>query len=84
MADINDLLKASIDKNPVEFSNTFDSIVQDRIVNAVAERKQEIAQSLYGSDETPEDDVDDDFSDLDIEDLDLDLDSYDLGDIGDE
>ena len=80
MPDTTDLIGLAIDKNPVDFADTLDTLLRQKAVDALADKKVEIAQSIY--DETPEEDTNDDddidISDLDLDDIDLDLDDLDL------
>ena len=89
MADTNDLLNYALDKNPVEFANTFDAILRQKAVQAIEDRRIEIAQSIYAPEEEQqfepeytEDDLDEldvdveDFEDIDLDDID-DLDDLD-------
>lgn len=89
MADTTDLIGLAIDKNPVDFASTFDSILRDKSIAALENMKIELAQSIYGEPEGSDEDVDTDvdsddefdFEDDDIDDLDLDLDDLDLDDL---
>lgn len=89
MSDINDLLGLAIDKNPVDFADTFNQLIQQKAVNAVEAKRIELAQSIYGGtdqsadadDDLDLDDVGDDefdYSDDDLDDDELDLDDVDL------
>lgn len=51
MSDINDLVLHAVDKNPVEFSNSFNELLHGRIVDAINDRRVDIAQSLYSETE---------------------------------
>lgn len=96
MPEVNDLLGFAIDKNPTDFSSAIDDILRSKAAIALENKKNELAQSIYGSDEADEadevdfetaDQEDDDFEDEDFEiDLeDLDLEDLDLEDLdGDE
>ncbi len=89
-----DLLGLAIDKNPVDFADQFNQIIMQKAADAVEAKKVELAQSLYGADQSADDtddysdddiDVDfDDEDDLDLDDLDLDLNDLDLEDIIDD
>jgi hypothetical protein len=87
MPDTTDLLGLAIDKNPVDFADMFNQIVRQKAVDALENKRIELAQSIYTG---PEDDVDfdeddfdgfddddDDDDDEDSEDL-VDLDSLDI------
>jgi hypothetical protein len=61
---IMDLIGYAVNQNPVEFQQTFNDIVTDRLAQAVDDRKQEIAQAMFadepvadaqGEDEQPAD-----------------------------
>jgi hypothetical protein len=83
MPDTTDLLGLAIDKNPVDFADTFDAILRDKAITALENKKIELAQSIYGDPEDTDDlDLDDvDFDEDDLDDLDLDLDDLDLDDL---
>jgi hypothetical protein len=53
---INDLIGYAVNKNPVEFQNTFNDLVTDRLAQAVASRKDEVAQRTFGDPEETEPD----------------------------
>ena len=89
MADTTDLLSHAFEKNPVDFADTFNQLMQQKAQAAVENHRITLAQSIYGEGETTEDDVDledeaseedFDFSDEDLEDID-DLDDIDLEDL---
>lgn len=94
MPTTNDLIGLAIDKNPVDFADTFNNLMMQKAVDAVERRSIEIAQSVYGSDAGPEEDefedfdtteADDEDADLDVEfDDDLDLDDLDIEDFTDD
>jgi hypothetical protein len=93
MPTTNDLIGLAIDKNPVDFADTFNNLMMQKAVDAVERRSIEIAQSVYGSDAGPEEDEFEDFDategdddiDLDVEfDDDLDLDDLDIEDFTDD
>ena len=74
MSNINDLLGAVINKNPVDFSDSLNGLMQQKAADAILARKEELAASLYGTPEeveTAEDDYDIGLDDLDV-DADLD------------
>jgi hypothetical protein len=45
--DVTDLIIHAAEQKPSEFESTFDSLLKDRLVSAVENRKQEIAQSMF-------------------------------------
>jgi hypothetical protein len=51
-----DLIRFSSDQKPIEFGNAFQSIMQDKVSQAINDRKLSIAQSLYNN-QQEEDDV---------------------------
>lgn len=70
-----DLIGLAIDKNPVDFASTFAEIIQQKQEDALAAKKIELAQSIYGSPEDTDDDLDFDEDDFDTEDDDYDDDA---------
>ena len=44
---VTDLIIHAADQKPSEFEATFDSLLKDRLVSAVENRKQEIAQAMF-------------------------------------
>lgn len=84
MSNINDLLNSVVDKNPIEFGNAFDDLMRERTLNAIASRKIELAQSVYGTNEDTESDEVDDEEDIEADDEsfdDIEVDDFDLDDI---
>lgn len=93
MSDVNDLLGFAIDKNPIDFADTFNNLLQQKQAEALEARRVELAQSMYvpadSADEDPDDVgedefnyTEDDFEDMDDSDLDeIDLEDLDLDDI---
>lgn len=47
---ITDLLNASVDQKPHEFQDIFNSILIDRISNAVENKKIEVAHNMFNTD----------------------------------
>jgi hypothetical protein len=82
MTDTTDLIGLAIDKNPVDFADVLDTLLRQKAVDALENKKVELANSIYG--ETPEEDNETDnddtvdIDDLDLDDIDLDLDDLDL------
>ena len=68
-----DLLGLAIDKNPVDFADTFNQIMMQKAHDALENRRVEVAQSIYGEDsaELEDDAVEFDDDDIDLVDLDL-------------
>jgi len=48
---VTDLISNAFDQKPTEFENTFSSLMVDRLKTAVENRKQEIASSMFNSNE---------------------------------
>jgi len=82
MTDTTDLIGQAIDRSPIDFADTLDTLLRQKAIDALADKKIELANSIYG--ENPEEDTDfddDDYvdiDDLDLDDIDLDLDDLDL------
>jgi hypothetical protein len=56
---INDLIGFAVNKKPVEFQNTFNDIVTDRLAQAVDAHKEVVAKKIFGTtEEQPEPDAD--------------------------
>lgn len=94
MPDVTDLLGFAIDKNPTDFASAIDDILKSKAAIALENKKNELAQSVYGSDDEESDEVDfEDDEDFDLdnvddsdeefddEDFDIDLDDLDLDDL---
>lgn len=95
MVDTTDLLSHAFEKNPVDFADTFNQLMQQRAQDSIAAHRITLAQSIYGEqEEAPvmddedndigEDEFDgEDLNDYDDDDLgdDLDLDDLDLDDL---
>lgn len=96
MPTTDDLLGLAIDKNPVDFADTFNQIVMQKASDRIEQHRIDLAQAIYGETADHEDDVVDDEDDFDIdsdddddsddfdddfEDLDFDVDDLDLDDI---
>lgn len=45
--DVEDLIIHAADQKPTEFESTFDSLLKDRMVAAIQNKKQDIAQSMF-------------------------------------
>jgi len=44
---VQDLISLSYDQKPIEFNNAFNSLIADRLAQAVNARKIEVAQSMF-------------------------------------
>lgn len=86
MADKEDIITQTLDKDVVGMQNTFADLMLDKIRDAVAERKAQVAQEFMGvnpDDEEvdgDEEEFEDDESDEDLEELETDEDIDDLMD----
>ena len=69
MPEINDLINATINKSPVDFSAVLNDILQQKASEAIEDRRFEIAQSLYGDNNTSQDNEQIDL-DLNLDDID--------------
>lgn len=82
MTDTTDLIGLAIDKNPVDFADALDTLLRQKAADAIADKKIELAQSIYGEDPEEDTEINDDdtvdVADLDLDDIDLDLDDLDL------
>jgi hypothetical protein len=52
---VQDLISLSYEQKPIEFQQTFDSLIAGRIAAAVNDRKMQIAQTMF-SDQPPSED----------------------------
>lgn len=75
-----DLVGQAIEKNPVDFKDTFDQLMRQRIVDSLENKKIELAQSIYGMPETDDADDLDDIDDVGDDDFDVDADEDDVDD----
>ena len=85
MSDVKDLLGLAIDSNPVDFADTLNDVLANKAMEAIANKRIEVAQNMYnGPDETQDNDYDlpmSDDDDVDLDTDDLDLDDLDLEDL---
>ena len=78
-----DLIDLTVDEKPAEVSVAFDELIGQRIVDIIAQKKVEVAQQMFGpqdseedndieyeDDESEDNDEDEDYDDSDLEDLD--------------
>ena len=61
---VTDLINHSVNKQPVEFEQVFNSLIADRLAAAVENKKVEVAQSMFN----PQNDAEEDDVELDAED----------------
>lgn len=45
---VKDLISSSLDHKPTDFANIFNSLVVNKLETAVANRKIEVAQNMFG------------------------------------
>ena len=55
---VSDLVSLSYEQKPIEFQNAFDSLIKDRIADAIDDKKLEIAQTVFSGPDAAEDDDD--------------------------
>lgn len=74
-----DIIQNAFDKRPQGVEDAFNNVIQQKMADAIQARREELAQSMYGS----EDQVEDDDYDVDVE-PEEDLDQVDIEDTTDE
>jgi hypothetical protein len=89
MADKEDIITQTLDKDVVGMQNTFADLMLDKIRDAVAERKAQVAQEFMGvnpdDEEIDDEDLDGDEEDFEDEESDEDLETdEDLDDLMDD
>lgn len=57
---VTDLLKHSVEQKPLEFASTFNDILLDKLQVAVANKKEEIAQKMFNSNDITEPEYEED------------------------
>ena len=55
MAVVTDLINQSVDEKPSEFADTFDELIKDRVAAAIAQKKLDLSQALFGAPEIVDD-----------------------------
>jgi hypothetical protein len=78
-----DLIDLTVDEKPAEVSVAFDELIGQRIVDIIAQKKVEVAQQMFGPQDSEEDD-DIEYEDDEFEDEDEDYDDSDLDDLDSE
>ncbi len=73
---VEDIIQASFDSNPVEVGNAFNNAIKDKMMSAIAARREQLSMSMYGDD--------DEESDVYADDEDEDLDNSDTEEYEDE
>jgi len=51
---VSDLINFSSEQKPIDFEQAFSDIITDKIQNALNDKKLEVAQSMFGSEEPEE------------------------------
>ena len=81
---IADIIKAAHDGRPVDAADAFNNVIQSKMAAAIDARRDELANSLYGSAED-NNETDDDIEDVEADDdNDYDLDNSDIEELEDE
>lgn len=83
MADTTDLLGFAIEKNPVDFADTLNQMLQQKAQDAVEAHRITLAQAIHGG-EDPVEDADDDLDVDDVGDDDFEFSDDELDDLGDD
>ena len=52
---VKDLISLSYEQKPIEFQDAFNALVMDRVVQAVDQRKLQVAQAMFGDQPASED-----------------------------
>jgi hypothetical protein len=52
---VKDLISLSYEQKPIEFQDAFNALVMDRVVQAVDQRKIQVAQAMFGDQPASED-----------------------------
>jgi hypothetical protein len=50
---IKNMINYAVQEKPLDFQSSFDSLIHDRIGDSINNRKIEVAQSMFRSEETP-------------------------------
>lgn len=62
-----DMLNQALEGNPINMASIFNDLVMGKIAGAVADRKSQLAQTMFADDQEDEDDFDDEESDEELE-----------------
>ena len=86
MADTTDLLSHAFEKNPVDFADSFNQLMQQKAQDAIEAHRVTLAQSIYGGEgvEQDADDTDDVADDDDVGEDEFEFSDDELEDFGDE
>ena len=52
---VQDLISLSYEQKPIDFQDAFNALVMDRVVQAVDQRKLQVAQAMFGDQPASED-----------------------------
>jgi hypothetical protein len=66
---VSDLIMHSVEQKPIDFKDTFDTLLKDRLVSAIDAKRQEVAKNLFNpvSDEDDVEEYEDQEQDLESE-----------------
>ena len=84
MADTTDLLSHAFEKNPVDFADTFNQLMQQKAQDAVEAHRITLAQAIHGGEDPVDDDDDLDVDTGDVGDDEFEFSEDELEDLGDE
>ena len=84
MADTTDLLSHALEKNPVDFADTFNQLMQQKAQDAVEAHRITLAQAIHGGEDPVDDDDDLDVDTDDVGDDEFEFSEDELEDLGDE
>jgi hypothetical protein len=65
---VEDIIRASFDKDPTAVATAFNSAIKDKLMSALEARRDQIASSMYGSAEEDVEASDEELDNSDIED----------------
>jgi len=58
---VNDLISLAYDQKPIDFQNTFDQLIKDKLVDAIDNKKIEMAKTMFGGIDNDEVELDNEF-----------------------
>jgi len=79
-----DLIDLTVDEKPAEVSVAFDELIGQRIVDIIAQKKVEVAQQMFGPQDSEDDDIEYEDDESEDDDDDEDYDNSDLDDLDSE
>jgi hypothetical protein len=53
-----DLIQHAYEQKPIEFRQTFDALINDKLIQAIGNKKIEVAQTMFGAGDTNTDTTD--------------------------